>query len=116
MGREMLNPQSVMNLFSSFRPSDRKVLAGLAEENPKVFVNAMELYLHRWSEGDWVEDYSIERIAKWIARSCSPSLVRHLEHHANERLGANSDGLLSTVYVKTYKAMLEGLTKVPEHA
>jgi len=103
--------QGMMYLFASIRPSERTVLQEIARDQEELFLQALELYLHGWTEGDWVEEYAIARLAKWIARDCTPSVTEKLHDLAQDKLGANSHGSLPTNYVKTYKAVLSGIEK-----
>lgn len=115
LGTSASSPHSVMHLFASFRPSEREILRTLSHANQDAFIVAMEDYLRGWANGDWVEEYNIERIAKWIARTCSQSIVDALISHSKERLGATLQRDTSTVHNKTYRAFLEGVS-VREHA
>ena len=61
------NPRVLTYRFHQFRPSDRAVLktTALSEKGDQVFVAALELYLQKWADADWLTEYDLERIGQW---------------------------------------------------
>ncbi len=80
---ETTSPQAhkTMYRFGTFKRSDRIALRRLAasEDGDDVFVEALQMFLEKWDQADWIESYNIERVAKWCAR--------HLDRALQDRLG-----------------------------
>lgn len=100
---------NITQLIASFRPSQRKMLLDFCNQNADAFVVALENYLSEWATGDWVEEYNIERLSKWIARHCPDAVTNKLIDHANERLVSLEKS--REVYRKTYAAVIDGVNK-----
>lgn len=63
------SPTILTYRFHEFRPSDRKVLKQVLHEDggKNLFIQALKIYLDKWSTADWLTEYDLERIAKWTA-------------------------------------------------
>lgn len=66
--------------FGTFRPSDRRELLSLVSsiEGEDVFVEALQIFLEKWDQSDWLEHYNIERVAKWCAKNLSDKVFLRL--------------------------------------
>ncbi|GLS88212.1 hypothetical protein GCM10010873_31860 [Cypionkella aquatica] len=102
---------SLAFLFGSFRPSEREVLLNAANSSPDKFASALEVFLDGWAGADWIEEYNIERVGKWIAKRCPYDVVQKAKLLAETKLGANGQvgSTAKTVYVLTFNALLSGL-------
>lgn len=105
------DPVAAMYLFGSFRSSERRKLKQLSVDNQAVFMDALEDFLERWASADWLEEYNVERVARWIAKNCSQELVDIALRHAEQKMPANqAHGLeAKSVHTRTYDAFAKGL-------
>jgi hypothetical protein len=102
----------MQDLFTRFRPSDRAILAEVAETDPDRFVHAFQGYLQEWAYGTWIEEYTVERLARWIAHTCPEAVTLALGAHARDRLGCNDNGDgTASVYRRAYQGFLAGLQR-----
>jgi hypothetical protein len=71
--------------IGSFRPSDRFALqrALESESDRRVAIAAVEAFVQQWDRSDWIEEYSIERIGKWLASSAPASAVDEIAKWAS---------------------------------
>ena len=104
---------SAMYLFGSFRASERKKLLAVSKGNKPLFIDALEDFLNRWAKADWLEEYNVERVGTWIAKSCDKSIQDAAMQRISGRTSANSGAEESkSVHDRTYKAFKSGLTSV----
>lgn len=96
----------LMFLFGTFRPSERVVLLAAAQTQPGEFLGALESFLEKWADADWIEEYNVERVGEWIASKC-PIQVRlsamKMAQSEMNKATATQIGLL------TYQAFLTGM-------
>ena len=84
-------------------PSDRRFLEkalGNPVDKTEV-IKAVETFIVRWEEADWLEAYSIERVGRWIAKQQDAGLNRHFADWATLKP------------TDARKALLEGLRAMP---
>ena len=104
---------SLMYLFGSFKPSERKILLDSAIHEKMRFISALDDFLDRWARADWLEEYNVERVGRWMAENCAPELVSSAKNAAKSKLAANApiSGSVSSVYTSTYRAFISGVEK-----
>jgi hypothetical protein len=87
MARNTLLEESLFARLATFRPSDREEFrrAFQTQEGVRDAHKAIARFVRGWEDGQWVESYSIERIAKWLAVNAPEKLVTDLSRWANER-------------------------------
>lgn len=105
--KERRNPS--MFLFGSFRPSERKELLKQSKLDPQVFQGALREYLDVWARADWLEEYNVERVGRWVGKNCSSELVSKIKKMAEQSKVANGSADKS-INERTYEAFLEGLS------
>ena len=87
--------------LGTFRPSDRMEFerAFQSRSGIEAAFEAVTQFVVRWEEADWLEDYAIERIGKWLAKNAPAAVYdRYLDWARME----NTDARL---------ALLRGLLK-----
>lgn len=107
---DMTSPQPIaaMYLFGSFRSSERKKLLKLSSEKQDVFLSALADFLDRWATADWLEEYNVERVGRWIAKTCPKELSLEVKRSAEQKKPANSVEP-GSIPIRTYQAFLRGL-------
>ena len=106
-----------MYMFGSLRPSERKILRDAASADHGAFVLALQDFLAGWAKADWLEEYNVERVGKWIARECGREVLRAAEDLARRQLAQNANaGVSGSIYADTYLAFLRGIEKAGVHA
>ena len=75
------SPEGAMYRIGSFRPSDRRALLELVRTDggDDAFVEAIQMFLKKWAEADWIEAYNIERVAKWCALKLPRPIAERLQ-------------------------------------
>lgn len=60
-----------------FRLSDRQALLQALEtpSGQRDTLAALLRYVEKWDQSTWIEDYSVERIGKWLVKYASPLFV-----------------------------------------
>lgn len=63
-------PKTLTYRFHEFRPSDREALRAIlvTEGGEALFLAALQIYLRKWADADWLTEYDLERIGQWTAR------------------------------------------------
>lgn len=110
---------SLLHLFSSMRPSERKALKVYCESRPDVFLGELDKYLELWANSKWLEEYNVERVSKWVGKNCPATLTESARSIAQakmtRRMSANDNpsGCEFTshpsIYARTYQVFLTGL-------
>lgn len=85
-----LNPtlsEALSARLGAFKPSDRDELrrAFQTEAGRGAALQAIELFVTRWEAADWVEEYALERIGRWLSREAPPPLRADLLRWARLR-------------------------------
>lgn len=64
-----MSPRILTYRFHEFRPSDRTILTEVlsADGGRAAFIAALEIYLGKWADANWLTEYDLTRIAKWTA-------------------------------------------------
>lgn len=116
MGRDLSMPHPLRQIdelslcLNVFRPSHRAVLAkalksrGEAEE---AAMRAIQLYVEGWGEASWLEEYSIERIGRWLRSEATPEFRARLIEWA-------STTQASEAQKKARRALLAGMQSMTE--
>lgn len=101
-------PKTLTYRFHQFRPSDRQDLKKvlLSSNGQAAFVAALELYLQKWADADWLTEYDLERIAEWTSIH-APTTARAVEKRVREALS----GAQGEQAKRTYSVMLSALRK-----
>jgi len=103
------SPSRLMYLFGSFRPSERATLLESAKTDAKAFNEALKVFLAKWAEASWLEEYNVERVGEWIAAKCPISVQREARLIAERELDlAKAD---DTNRVRTYRAFVDGMAR-----
>ena len=73
--------------LGSFRPSDREALLSAINDpsRRRSAMSAIQSYVIQWDESDWLEEYSIERIGKWVAKSAPAPFTEELMIWSSKR-------------------------------
>jgi len=100
----------LMYLFGSFKPSERAALLSAATDNRHAFMRALDVFLSKWAEASWLEEYNVERVGEWTAAKCPPEIVETAIKSAESKLALANAEDAASVYVRTYKAFLTGTT------
>lgn len=80
-------------------PSDRRALVSALKnpaERPAV-IEAVESFVEVWENADWLEEYSIVRVGRWIARQGDHDLTRHFSQWAAQKQTPARDALLEGI-------------------
>jgi len=95
-----LKPETLTYRFHKFRPSDRKELRQVLSEdgNVDVFVSALDIFLKKWAEGDWLADYDIERVAVWCAIHLGSDVNAEVARLLETELSASQTEQANRVY------------------
>lgn len=72
--------------LGSFRPSDRHELikAFATPEGRTDALLAVRDFVQQWEKADWLEDYSVERIGKWLGKNAPQGVLSELIHWTAE--------------------------------
>lgn len=101
---------SIMYLFGSFRSSERRALLAAAANQQGEFLEALADFLERWANADWLEEYNVERVGKWISKSCEPEMVAKIRQRIDGLTLANRPtGPCTDIRTRTYEAFLKSL-------
>lgn len=102
-------PNVLTYKFHDFRPSDRIALKDVAraEGGEDVFLAALEIYLRKWANAEWLNEYKIERIAVWAGAHLPKSLLGKM--HA--KFSRERDGAQTENAKKTYSVMANAVEK-----
>ena len=80
-------PEALSWRLGTFRPSDRaefqRVL--LTEGGRDVAFKALEIYVSKWEQATWLEEYSLERLGKWVAAQTPAPFVAEVKRLAGKR-------------------------------
>ncbi|MGV3489836.1 MAG: hypothetical protein ACO1OG_00805 [Devosia sp.] len=70
-------PEALSWRLGTFRPSDRDEFQRAFQtiEGRKAAYDAVVIYVTKWEEADWVEEYSLERIGRWLSKSAPTAFV-----------------------------------------
>ncbi|ESZ01155.1 MULTISPECIES: hypothetical protein [unclassified Mesorhizobium] len=99
----------LMYLFGSFKPSERETLLDSATRDAPAFVKALELFLQKWADASWLEEYNVERVGEWVSDKCPPSVRKAARELALVKLcGAPSEN-----HTNTYQVFLGGIESRP---
>lgn len=99
-----------MYLFGSFRSSERRALLAAAANQQGEFLEALADFLERWANADWLEEYNVERVGKWISKSCEPEMVAKIRQRIDGLTLANRPtGPCTDIRTRTYEAFLKSL-------
>jgi hypothetical protein len=102
-----------VGMFNSMRPSERRALKHFAQTDPDQFLVGLNIFLERWAKNDWLEEYKVERCARWILKLCPPALVSQIIELVERKAPAN-DSSDCSITSKTYRVFLSGLLGAPE--
>lgn len=74
-----LNPtlsEALSARLGAFKPSDRDELrrAFQTEAGRGAALEAVELFVTRWEAADWVEEYALERLGRWLSKEAPTPL------------------------------------------
>lgn len=98
-----LSPEQaqIAGRLATFRPSDRQAIAThlITLQGRRDVMRALTDYVEAWESANWLEDYSIERIGKWLAISADDPFLDELAHWSRQRR------------TKARKALMAGLRK-----
>jgi hypothetical protein len=103
-------PMTIMQCLATFRPSDRRLLAReLRMENSRAFaIYAIEEFVVRWEQADWLDAGSVSRIGRWLAIYQPPEVVGPIADWASSGTSA-----ARTAFVEGIK---DGLVERRRHA
>ncbi len=70
-------PETLSWRLGTFRPSDRDEFkrAFQSVEVREAAYAAVVIYVTKWEAADWVEEYSLERIGRWLSKSAPSAFV-----------------------------------------
>lgn len=102
-----------VGMFNSMRPSERRALKSFAQTDPDQFLVGLDMFLERWAKNDWLEEYKVERCARWILKLCPPALVSRILERVERKAPAN-DAPDYSITAKTYIVFLSGLRDAPK--
>ncbi len=93
--------------ISTFRPSDRAVLANAFVDPIKrdIALDAIKEYVKEWEKASWLEAYSLERIGKWLGKS-NPNIAINMGIWAKFRKTAARQALLKGIEVHMSREQL----------
>jgi len=74
----------VLRRLSKFRPSDKRALLRLLETTQGVedIYNGVTIYVEVWDRAQWLEDYAVERIGRWVKREGPAELTDRFDRWA----------------------------------
>lgn len=86
--------QAFYSRLGTFRPSDRAVLERSFQtpEGKELVEAAVIAFVEQWDRSDWIEEYSIERIGKWLALKAPADVAANLSRWANKWSPARAKG------------------------
>lgn len=102
---------STMYLFGSFKSSERRKLLKVSQENESMFISGLEIFLDKWANADWIEEYNVERVGLWISKHCSDAVISKAKNLINIKKPSN-DLDESTIINKTYVAFEYGIHSI----
>lgn len=72
--------------LGSFRPSDREHFKKLVRsvEGQQAFLDAVKIYIREWDQADWIEEYSVKRIGKWLENNAPANMLTAIHQWASE--------------------------------
>jgi hypothetical protein len=77
-------------------PSDRRALekALLDPQDRAALFEAVEHFVTVWEDADWLEEYTIVRVGRWIAKRGDDDLTRHFTQWASQKQTPAREALL----------------------
>lgn len=90
---------TIMQCLARFQPSDRKVLSNfLARESDReVVIDAIEEFVVRWEQADWLDEGSISRIGHWLAKYQPEAITAQILERANSATSAARTALVEGI-------------------
>jgi hypothetical protein len=91
--------RTIMQCLALFQPSDRKLLASeLARKDRRDFaIDAIEEFVVRWEQADWLDEGSVSRIGRWLAMYQPPAITGRILEWANSATSAARTALLDGI-------------------
>jgi hypothetical protein len=92
----MRSSESLSWKLAKLTPSDRRALQNALSDpaQRQNIVSAIELFVAGWENADWLEDYSIVRVGRWIAKQHDDDLTRHFTQWAGQKPTPAREALL----------------------
>lgn len=103
----------LMYLFGTFKPSERVTLLDAARGDMPAFIDALDDFLEIWADASWLEEYNVERVGEWIIAKCPADVRDRARELAQTKLRDSRAADEDSVFTRTYRAFLKGMTPSP---
>lgn len=95
--------EDLTHRFHEFSPSDRKVLRCVLEHGgERTFMIALQIYLQKWADANWLAEDDIDRIGLWISAHF-PDVASSARQMAKRHMAQANNSHAK----KTYAAMVD---------
>jgi hypothetical protein len=99
LAKKTRSSESLSWKLGKLTPSDRRALQLALNDTTQRqdVIDAVEFFVIGWENADWLENYSIVRVGRWIAKQGDDNLTRHFAQWAGQNQTPARNALLEGI-------------------